>query len=355
MDNKISYRTLITRLEENALPYGILHLQNGIRAVITQRGGRIYPFPDEESTCLFWVNSAFAEPKAFKDFLDSGHWNLGGDRIWIAPEVQYSISDRNDFYGSFHLQEQMDPGHYQLEPAQNDGWRLHQDVKMDAHILAFGQKELHIDRLTQKVDDPLRFLDDYQTLIEGVKYGGYEQLITLEEKAHDDIVSEVWSLIQLNPGGTLYIPSLPRLEYTDYLAPVGKEFVNFHPNYVSLKITGDHNYKQGYKSSGVSGRMGYFNVLEEGVACLVIRNFFNNPSAHYSEEAAHIPGRRGHSIHVYNDDGGLGGFGEMECNGQTIGGASGRSVAQEQLVLWIYIGISGKVKEIALRLLGIQI
>lgn len=355
MDNVISYRTLISRLEENNLPYGVLPLQNDILAVITQRGGRIYPFLDEDSSCLFWVNGAFAQPQAFKDFLDSGHWNLGGDRIWIAPEVQYSISDRNDFNGSFHLQEQMDPGHYQLEPTHNGAWRLHQDCIMDAHILASGQKELHIDRLVRKVDDPLRFLDDYPTLIEGVKYGGYEQLVTMEEKSQDDIVSEVWSLIQLNPGGTLYIPTLPCVEYTDYLAPVDEAFFKMYPNHVSLKITGDRNYKHGYKSSGVLGRLGYLSVLEDGISCLVIRNFFNNPSAHYSEEAAHIPGRRGHSIHVYNDDGGLGGFGELECNGQTIGGASGRSSAFEQLVLWIYSGDSDKVKNIAFRLLGVQI
>ena len=355
MDNKINYRTLISRLEENALPYGILPLQNDMLAVITQRGGRIYPFLDEDSNCLFWVNGAFAQAQAFKDFLDSGHWNLGGDRIWIAPEVQYSISDRNDFNGSFLLQEQMDPGRYQLESTNNGSWRLHQGFTMDAHILAFGQKELHINRLVRKIEDPLRVLDDYPVLSEGVKYGGYEQLITLEEMTRDDIVSEVWSLIQLNPGGTLYIPTLPCLEYTDYLAPAGQTYFQMHPNYVSLKITGDHHYKHGYKSTGVFGRLGYFNSLEEGYASLVVRNFFNNPSAHYSEEAAHIPGRRGHSIHVYNDDGGLGGFGELECNGQTIGGASGRSAALEQMVLWIYVGESQKVKEITWRLLGIRI
>jgi hypothetical protein len=354
MDNKINYRTLIARLEENALPYGVLPLQNGF-LVITQRGGRIYPFLDEDSPCLFWVNGVFAQTGDFKDFLDSGHWNLGGDRIWIAPEVQYSISDRNDFYGSFHLQEQMDPGNYQLESTAEGSWRLHQDITMDAHILASGQKQLYIDRLIHKIEDPLRFLDDYPTLIDGVNYSGYEQQVRLEEKVQDDIVSEVWSLIQLNPGGWLYIPALPYVEYTDYLAPVDEAFFKMHPHYVSLKITGDRNYKHGYKSSGVFGRLGYFRMLDGGEASLVIRNFFNNPSAHYSEEAAHIPGRRGHSIHVYNDDGGLGGFGEMECNGQTIGGASGRSAALEQLVLWIYTGDRENIREIALRLLGVQI
>jgi hypothetical protein len=86
-----------------------------------------------------------------------------------------------------------------------------------------------------------------------------------------------------------------------------------------------------------------------------VRSFFNNPSAPYAEEPSHSPGRRGHSIHIYNDDGNLGGFGELECNAQTIGGATGRSSSTDQVVLWLYVGSSNKVKEIALHLLGIEI
>ena len=86
-----------------------------------------------------------------------------------------------------------------------------------------------------------------------------------------------------------------------------------------------------------------------------MRNFFNNPSAPYAEEPDHTPGCRGHSIHVYNDDGNAGGFGELECNAPTLGGETGRSSSTDELVLWLYIGAPAKVKEIGLHLLGIEL
>ena len=60
-------------------------------------------------------------------------------------------------------------------------------------------------------------------------------------------------------------------------------------------------------------------------------------------------------FHVYNDDGGLGRFGELECNGQTIGGSTGRSSSTDQMLLWIYVGDMTAIKEIALHLLGVEI
>ncbi|NJN98830.1 MAG: hypothetical protein HC875_34425 [Anaerolineales bacterium] len=86
-----------------------------------------------------------------------------------------------------------------------------------------------------------------------------------------------------------------------------------------------------------------------------MRNFFNNPAAPYVEERAPWPGQRGHSVHIYNDDGGLGGFGELECNGQTIGGDTGRSSSADQFVLWLYVGAADKVKNLIPHLLGIEI
>ncbi len=355
MDNKIDFRTMIARLEENKLSYGILPLQNGMKAIISQRGGRIFgPFIDEGPS-LFWVNKGFAEPEAFKEFLHSGHWNLGGDRIWIAPEVQYNASDRKDFFGTFHLPEEMDPGHYTLEQTDKGQWRLHQNFMMEAHSLANGKKDLTIDRIIQPVEDPLRNLKNYHDLIRDVQYAGYEQNITLTESRLDDIVSETWSLIQLNPGGRLVISSTPCVEVHDYYRPIDDTLMTLYPHYVNLKITGDRQYKVGFKSPHLFGRIGYFNTWEGNQSYLVVRNFFNNPSGAYTEEIDRIPGVHGFSIHVYNDDGGLGGFGELECNEQAIGSYSGRSESNDQLVLWIYIGETSQVKTIGLNLLGVEI
>ena len=75
-------------------------------------------------------------------------------------------------------------------------------------------------------------------------------------------------------------------------------------------------------------------------------------SAPYLEEPAHLPGRSGHSIHVYNDDGGLGGFSEMECQGQAIGGSLSRSAGADQFLLWFYVGPPEKIDAIPGQVIG---
>lgn len=359
MSHKITYGEIIARLEENRLGYGVLTLQNDVSIIISQRGGRILgPFlsqdspPDDES--IFWINDVFADPDTFKEFLDSGNWNLGGSRIWIAPEIQYSVRDRSDFWGSIHWPAQVDPGNYELDQPRPDQWCLSQDMTLEAYNLASGQKELHLERLVRQAADPLRNLSNYQGLIDGVIFAGYEQVVSLLESKLDDIMSEAWSLTQLNSGGVLVIPASPRVEFVDYYAPVG-DLQTIHANHVRLQITGRNQYKVGYKAAHVFGRLAYFNHLDDGRAYLAVRSFFNNPSRPYAEEPAHLPGWRGYSIHVYNDSGDFGGFGELECNAQTIGGETGRSSSTDQLVLWLYVGTDDKVKEIARHLLGVEI
>jgi hypothetical protein len=353
---KITYQQIVDRLEENELAFGELELQDGVTLIISQHGGRVFgPFLSQESESIFWTNDAFADPDAFQEFLGTGNWNIGGDRMWIAPEIQYHVPDRNDFWGSVFWPAQVDPGTYSLEQPSLGQWLLAQDITLEAYNLASGQKELRLERLIHQVEDPLRNVTGYPALVDGVRFAGFEQVVTLSEHKQDDIVSEAWSLTQLNPGGVLVIPASPRVEYTDYYEPVDKSLQTINPNHVRLKITGDRQYKVGYKAAQVFGRLAYYNHLADDLAYLIVRNFFNNPSAPYTEEPDHTPGCRGHSIHVYNDDGNAGGFGELECNAQTIGGETGRSGSTDQLVLWLYVGAPDKVKEIGLHLLGVEI
>jgi hypothetical protein len=353
---KISYDQIVARLEENDLSYGELILQNDVSIIISRHGGRIFgPFLSEGGESIFWTNNAFARPEAFKEFLGSGSWNIGGDRMWIAPEIQYHVPDRSDFWGSVFWPEQVDPGTYSLEQPESGQWRLSQDMTLQAYNLASGQKELHLERLIRQVDDPLRNVTVYPELMDGVSFAGYEQVVTLSERMRDDILSEAWSLTQLNPSGVLLIPASPCVEYTDYYEPIDGEHQAIYPDHVRLQITGNRQYKVGYKSAHVFGRLAYYNHLDDGRAYLIVRNFFNNPSMPYAEEPDHSPGCRGHSIHVYNDDGKAGGFGELECNLPTIGGDTGRSSSMDQLVLWLYVGAPDRVKEIGLHLLGIEL
>jgi hypothetical protein len=356
MNNRITYQQIVIALDQNRLPYTSLTLQNNVTLIVTQRGGRILgPFLSPTAGSIFWTNKAFATPAALAEFLESGDWNLGGERIWIAPEVQYLVRDRADFWGSIRVPEQMDPGQYQLDQPDSDQARLVQQIALEANNLASGQKKLQIEKLIAPVEDPLRYLGGYETLLAGVTFAGYEQVVTLTETKCDDIVSESWNLVQLNPGGQLLIPASPQVEYSDYFEPVDQNYQQIQANHIRVYITGDRRFKVGYKAAQVFGRLAYFNRLDEGRAYLLVRNFFNNPASIYAEEPAGQPGRRGHSIHVYNDDGGLGGFGELEVNGQTVGGDTGRSSSTDQYVLWLYVGAEEKVKQLAPQLLGVTI
>lgn len=148
------------------------------------------------------------------------------------------------------------------------------------------------------------------------------------------------------------IPTTAGVAYSDYFEPIDEAYQTVGADGVRLWITGDRRYKVGYKAAHLVGRLGYVNRLDEVRDYLLVRNFFNNPSMPYVEEPAGCVGCRGHSVHVYNDGGMFGGFGEMEVNGQTIGGETGRGASTDAFVLWVYAGPRHRIHRIAQQLLG---
>ncbi|MBN2305220.1 MAG: hypothetical protein JXQ72_12115 [Anaerolineae bacterium] len=359
MNNHITYAQTIQRLQETNQPYGELVFDSGAKIVITQRGARVLgPFLSDEAESLFWMHPAWAGPESFKALLlnNANGWNLGGERIWIAPEIQFVVHDRANFTTTMHLPPQMDPGDYTLDQPHNGVYRARQSLSMAAYNLATGQKNLDVEILVRSLADPLRFVAGYEALVDGVTFAGYEEVVTLTEHEHNDILSESWNLVQLNPGGQLIIPVSPVTQPTDYnrgtIPDAAREVKN---NYIRIDITGQDIFKIGYKAAHITGRLAYFNTLPDDHAYLLVRQFSNNPSSIYIEEPDNQVGEQGDSVHVYNDSGSSGGFGEMECQGQTIGGVTGQSSSTDRFMLWAYVGAPGRLKTIAAHLLGVML
>jgi hypothetical protein len=352
MSGRASRREVVERLEEQGIAYEILALHNGVALAVIQRGGRLFLFlPDGES--VFWLHEAFGDPNAFAKLVDRGEWNIGGERIWISPEVQFNIRDRRNVWASYHLPERIDPGRWALECIGEDTCRLSQDLSLEAYNTASGQKKLAIERCIRPADDPLRNLTGYLELTCGVVFAGYEHTVTLAEADPDGISCQSWGLIQLRPRGTVVVPASPRAELTEYLEPSGSSVESRH-DHVQIHITGDRRFKVGIKAAHLFGRLAFLSHLNDGRACLIVRNFFNNPSAPYIEEPPQNPGRWGDSVHIYNDSGALGGFGELECFGQAIGGDTGRISSSDPMVLWLYVGPEERIEDISLHLLGFK-
>ncbi|MEA2026549.1 MAG: hypothetical protein U9O18_07645, partial [Chloroflexota bacterium] len=184
------------------------------------------------------------------------------------------------------------------------------------------------------------------------RYAGYEHRITIRESIGDGVVSHAWDLIQVWAGGVVGIPVLPRAEHTDYYQPVGTAAEVRTPTHAGLRITGDRIFKRGYRSTHLLGRVGYLSRYGEGQAYLLVRSFHNNPSNRYLDEPADKPGSRGDSLQVYQDDGALGGFAEIECIGEDVDGTVGKPEATDTMLLWCYAGPAESVGEIAVHLIG---
>ncbi|MBN1679093.1 MAG: hypothetical protein JW966_02295 [Anaerolineae bacterium] len=357
MDHHISFDQTIACLDATHQPYDVFSLQQDITIVVTQRGGRVLgPFLPDDTGSLFWMNRAWSTPETFRDFLTTGQTDIGGERLWIAPEIQYNVRDRANFNTSYRLPPQIDPGHYTLSRPDAQSVRLQQHMTLQAYNLAAGEKTLDIDVLIRPAADPLRFVTAYQHLRDGVLYAGYEQIVTLSERHHDAIRSASWNLVQVHPGGQMIVPVSPCMDYTDYRrGPLPENARTRDNNAIRIPIGGEHMFKVGYKAAHITGRMAYFNTLDDTRSYLLIKRFTNNPSSIYIEEPADQPGVLGDSVHVFYDGGAFGGFAEMECQGQTIGGASGQSSSTDSFMLWLYVGAPDRLNTITAHLLGVTI
>jgi hypothetical protein len=209
-----------------------------------------------------------------------------------------------------------------------------------------------LERILRPAPDPLRDAG-VPGLLDGVLYAGYEHSITLSGQEGDPIPAQVWNLIQLHAGGRILVPCSPHITITDYNEPVDDAHRTVTDHYASFRLTGTRRYKVGLRAAHTFGRLGYFS--SDGTrAYLIARSFVNNPSSVYNEEPADLPGARGDSIHIYNDGGMFGGFGELEVQGQAIGGESALASVRDPMYLWIYEGPVAQVGCIAHHLLGID-
>jgi hypothetical protein len=339
--------------------YTLLPLQDGAKALLTQRGARILGlFPSADSENLFWTNGAFNDADALQQFIARGDWNMGGERCWIAPEIQYNARDRRDFFGTLGVPADVDPGGYTIAMIPG-AVTFKQRITLTAHNTATGSKSLDIQRTVRPAANPFARLGRYAQLMDGVRYAGYEQTAVLTELDAAPIHSEIWNLIQVNAGGQLIIPVAGEVEASDYFGSIPEEARAVTDGHLRLNITGKRQYKVGYKAACMTGRMAYWNHQPDGTDYLLVRQFFNNPSAFYAEEPPEQVGATGHSVHVYNDDGllatGTAGFGEMECSGQTIGGQTGRASSSDSFVLWAFSGRTDALRPIARALLGVTL
>lgn len=345
-----SYRQVCRALDSIGYDYKTFDLNKDYFIIISAASSRIFgPFKNEEASGILWANPLLAS-----DSEEMKGWNIGGDRIWISPEVQFLCTDRQRFIDTLIISREMDPGNYCLS-SNGSECVLHGDMRIQSYNLCEGTKNLHIKISIRNCLNPLRELESFADIMDDIIYCGYEHDICLSEKENNGIRSAIWNVAPVIPCGTAYMGTTGKAEYIDYFDTGFNEQKKHGFNRGIAEITGDFRYKVGFKSATLNGRYAYHGRHDDLGPYLIIKNFMNSPSWEYMDESPSVPGMRGYSTFIYNNNDELEKFGEIECISQSLGMNKNMSDVQTQIQTWFFIGNNKKLNDILQLLIGFEL
>jgi hypothetical protein len=331
---------------------------DGTRVLILPYGGRVLgvfaPGSDEN---FLWTNSVLNSVESARAYYASDDWqNSGGDRTWLAPELDFFFPKFPDIDIAGYWQPRgLDPGNYALT-------RTDQEVKLTSrlNIDAFRSRkrvELEITKSIAAAPNPLRY--DAQARSGAVEYAGHTLLTSLKIlNAGPDAVPLVglWSLTQMPHQGELFVPTYSKTEPRVYFGlvdtPADEVAVNDRLVRFKMRAAGEH--KIGIRAAVTTGRIGYIYPTENRHA-LVVRNFSVNPSGEYADVPWTEPEDRGYSTQACSVNSRWGMFSEMEYHVPAIGGSTGLRHVEDRSQLWAFRGSREDIIKIARALLSNEI
>ncbi|MGB9196966.1 MAG: DUF6786 family protein [Terriglobales bacterium] len=349
---------LIATLRAAGKPTELYTTDDGTRLLILPYGGRILGVfaPGSEENFL-WTNSALDSVESARAYYGSDDWqNSGGDRTWLAPEVDFFFPKFPNIDISGYWQPRsLDPGNYQLTKTVQS-LKLTNRLNLDA-FRSRKRLELEITKSFAAAPNPLRH--DSQIRTGAVEYAGHTLLTSLKIlDPHPDGVPLVglWSLTQMPHQGELFVPTYSKAEAKIYfgLVDAPPDELTISDRLVRFKMRAAGEHKIGLRANVTTGRIGYIHPAGRKYA-LIIRNFFVNPSGEYADVPWTDPEDQGYSTQACSVNSRWGMFSEMEYHVPAIGGETGLNHVEDRSQLWAFRGSRDDIVKIARALLSNEI
>jgi hypothetical protein len=331
---------------------------DGTRLLILPYGGRIlgvYAPRSEEN--FLWTNSALNSVESARAFYASDDWqNSGGDRTWLAPEVDFFFPKFPSIdIAGYWQPRSLDPGSYALTKTVH-GVRLTNRLNIDA-FRSRKRVELEITKSVAAAVNPLRY--DSKIQVGLVEYAGHTLLTSLKVLDHNPDGAPLvglWSLTQMPHQGELFVPTYSKTEPRIYfgLVDTPPDELAISDRLVRFKMRAAGEHKIGIRAAGTTGRIGYMYSTGNKHA-LIIRNFFVNPSGEYADVPWTEPDDRGYSTQACSVNSRWGMFSEMEYHVPAIGGSTGLHYIEDRSQLWAFRGAREDIVTIARALLSNEI
>jgi hypothetical protein len=324
---------------------------DGTRVLVLPHGGRVLGlFAPGADNNLFWTHPALESPESAASFYAGDQWhNSGGDRTWLAPEIDFFFPDYPSL-NRYWQQRELDPGHY--ESSQENGvlsWRNNAALTMSRTGRAVN---LEIKKWLAPAPNPLRY--DALEKWSNVKFAGFTLHSSLRIDGGDESpYIGMWHLTQMPHGGDMLVPTFVRSDPKVYMGEIGPEDLIVQDHLIRYKMRAAGEHKLGVQAIAITGRVGY--LYRQGTeTSLVIRNFFVEPSAEYVDAPWLEPEKFGFAFQACNVNSNLGAFSELEYHVPAIGGQTGKKYAEDRSQIWAFRGPESSIKAIARQLLSAE-
>jgi hypothetical protein len=341
---------LLKCLNSIGKPTELYRSPDGSTLLILPHGGRVLGlYAPGSSENFLWTNSALKTPESAKAFYASDQWhNSGGDRTWLAPELDFFFPDYPSLDRYFQPR-QLDPGRY-AATRNADGVRL---VNRLTCTLARSKQtvEIEMSKFVTPAANPLRYERNAGKLM-SLEYAGYSQQTSLAIVGEPVARVGAWNLLQMPHGGDLLVPvyakTQPKVCFGEF--PAGDLIAGDRLVRYRMRTPGVH--KIAVRAIATAGRVGYL-YRSGSRSALVIRNFLVNPSGDYVDVPWTDPADLGYSVqgcNVVHES--LGAFSELEYHVPAIGPGTGRTRCDDGSQVWAFRGEPELVRDVAGLLLS---
>lgn len=344
-------RQIIDTLEQLGKKTQSVQWDDGSRLVFLPYGGRLLGlFPESSESNFYWVNAKLSDRQSAAEVFTPDQWhNTGGERTWIAPELDIFFRDYPACTDHWEPP-QLDASNYHFEM---NGSKVVLSRRMDIY-LARPQKQVRVflEKEYGSAPNPLRLDWDFASDFPDVSYAGYTQRTALTYEG--DGVSPslgIWNINQFPHGGVTIIPTWYPTRPLVLFGDIPADHLVSNPKSVIFRamIPGEH--KIAVRAAATVGRIGY--VYRQGeTTSLVIRNFFNNPSGDYVDVPKMSPDDLGYSVFSVSIDSALGDFTEMEYHAPAIRAELGEVCTKDVSQIWAFRGNHDQIRKITGLLLA---
>lgn len=322
---------------------------DGSRVLQLLHGGRILGlFNQSDQRNFYWTHSALESEESAQEFFHSNQWhNSGGDRTWLAPEIDVFFPQFPNLAMSTYWQpRQLDPGKYVFSSDKrmvNDLILTPSRSKQPIH--------LQISKWVRPALNPLRYEPDWQRDA-NLTYAGYTQHTALRmHRTELQHAVGLWNLVQMPHGGELQIPTYGRSEPKIYMGQIQQDDLLVSDRLVRYRMRALGEHKIGLRAAAMTGRVGYVHQTGNEAA-LIIRNFFVNPSGEYVDVPWRETENFGYAVQACNVHSALGAFSELEYHVPAIGGPTGLDHCEDVSQIWAFRGPVERIQQAARLLLS---